>query len=138
MNKKTLPEITLSIADFGRLQTVAAGAMNSSPDIALFLLDELDRANIVPRDRTPLSVKMGSLVRFRDDYSGRIRQVRVVYPVDADPSEGRISVLTPVGTALIGLSAGQTMGWRDGKGRLKSLTVLDVQHDIEPAGYLDM
>lgn len=136
--KTPLPEITLSVADFGRLQNVAAGAMNSAPDIASFLLRELDRAIIVPRDRTPSSVKMGSLVRFRDDFSGRIRHVHVVYPVDADPSAGRISVLTPVGAALIGLSVGQTMGWCDRKGRTKTLTVLDVQHDVETGGYLEM
>ncbi len=136
--KNPLPEITLSVADFSRLRNVAAGAMNSAPDLASFLLRELDRAIIVPRDRTPSSVKMGSLVRFRDDFSGRIRQVRVVYPVDADPSAGSISVLTLVGAALIGLSAGQTMGWRDRKGRAKTLTVLDIQHDIEPGGYLAM
>lgn len=133
-----LPEITLSVSDYARLQNVAAGAMSSAPDIASFLLRELDRANIVPRDRTPSAVKMGSLVRYRDDYSGRIRQVRVVYPADADPAAGLISVLTPVGAALIGLSAGQTMGWRDRQGRAKTLTVLEVQHEIAPAGYLDM
>ena len=133
-----LPEITLSAADFGRLQAVANGAMSSAPDIASFLLRELDRATIVERDRTPRSVKMGSLVRYRDDFTRRIREVRVVYPRDADPAAGRISVLTPVGAALIGLSAGQSMGWRDRRGYAKTLTVLEVQHDIEPAGYLAM
>lgn len=137
MNKE-LPEITLSVSDFAKLQNVAAGAMNSSPDIASFLQNELDRATVEPRDRPPSAVKMGSLVRYRDDWSGRIREVRLVYPADADPSDGRISVLTPVGAALIGLSAGQSMGWRDRKGRAKTLTVLDVQHEIAPAGYLDM
>ncbi len=135
--KNALPEITLSVSDFARLQNVAAGAMSSSPEIASFLLSELDRATIVPRDRTPSAVKMGSLVRFRDDWSGRIRRVRVVYPGEADPAVDCISVLTPVGAALIGLSAGQTMGWRDRRGRAKTLTVLDVQHDFEPAGTLD-
>jgi len=81
---------------------------------------------------------MGSLVRYRDDFTRRIREVRVVYPRDADPAAGRISVLTPVGAALIGLSAGQSMGWRDRRGYVKTLTVLEVQHDIEPAGYLAM
>jgi regulator of nucleoside diphosphate kinase len=132
----SLPEITLSAADYRRLQAMAVGAMNSAPDIASFLLRELDRATIVERDRTPSSVKMGSLVRYRDDFTRRIREVRVVFPMEADPTVGRISVLTPVGAALIGLSAGQTMGWRDRKGRVKTLTVLDVQHDIEPSGYL--
>lgn len=135
---QALPDITLSVADFGRLQSVAAGALNSAPDIASFLLRELDRANVVPRDRSPSCVKMGSQVRFRDDFSGRVRQVQVVYPKDADPSAGRISVLTPVGVALLGLSAGQSMGWQSRDGRSKTLTVLDVQHELEPVGYLDM
>ncbi len=133
-----LPAITLSVSDFARLQNLAAGAMSSSPDLASFLQRELNRATIVPRDRTPSAVKMGSLVRFRDDFSGRIRQVRLVYPAEADPQSGKISVLTPVGAALIGLSAGQTMGWRDRKGRKKTLTVLDVKHSIETGGYLDV
>lgn len=137
MNKE-LPEITLSVSDFAKLQNVAAGAMSSAPDIASFLQNELDRANIVPRDRPPSAVKMGSLVRYRDDWTGRIREVRLVYPAEAAPSDGRISVLTPVGAALIGLSAGQSMGWRDRRGHAKTLTVLDVQHEIAPAGYLDM
>lgn len=133
-----LPDITISAADFGRLQNVAASAMSSAPDIASYLLRELNRAKIAPVDRAPCCVKIGSLVRFRDDFTGRIRQGRVVYPKDADPSSGHISVLTPVGAALIGLSAGQTIGWRDRKGRSKTLTVLDVQHELEPGGYLNM
>lgn len=136
--RQALPEITLSVADFGKLQSVAAGAMNAAPDLASFLLRELDRANVVPKDRSPSCVKMGSRVRFRDDFSGRVRQVQLVYPKDADPAAGRISVLTPVGVALIGLSAGQTMGWQNRDGRSKTLTVLDVEHELEPAGYLDM
>ncbi len=132
-----LPAITLSVSDFARLQNVVAGAMSASPDIASFLQRELDRATVVPQDRTPSAVKMGSLVRFRDDFSGRIRQVRLVYPAQADPQSGSISVLTPVGAALIGLSAGQTMGWRDHKGRKKTLTVLNVEHHIESGGYLN-
>lgn len=135
---QALPDITLSVADFSRLQSVAAGAMNSAPDIASFLLRELDRANVVPRDRSPSCVKMGSRVRFRDDFSGRVREVQVVYPKDADPTSGRISVLTPVGVALLGLSAGQSMGWQNRDGRSKTLTVLDVDHELEPAGYLSM
>lgn len=135
--KERLPEITLSVSDFAKLQNVVAGAMSSSPDIASFLQRELDRATIVPRDRTPSAVKMGSRVRYRDDFSGRIREIRLVYPSEANPDCGSISVLTPVGAALIGLSAGQTMGWRDRQGRAKTLTVLDVDHQIEPGGYLD-
>ncbi|MNW16687.1 nucleoside diphosphate kinase regulator [compost metagenome] len=50
----------------------------------------------------------------------------LVFPKDADISEGRISVLTPIGTALLGLSAGQTMGWTARDDRRHTLTVLAV------------
>ncbi len=135
--KDALPQITLSASDHARLYNIAAGAMTSAPDIASFLLKELDRATVVPGDRAPLAVMMGSKVRYRDDLTGQIREVRLVYPCEADPIAGCISVLTPVGAALIGLSAGQTMGWRDRLGRKKTLTVLDVRHDTEPVALLD-
>ena len=50
----------------------------------------------------------------------------LVYPVDADIAEGRISVMTPVGTALIGLRIGQSITWRDRANKRHMLTVLDV------------
>jgi regulator of nucleoside diphosphate kinase len=52
--------------------------------------------------------------------------VTLVYPAEADIAEGRISVLTPVGTALIGLRAGQSITWRTRDGRKQVLTVLRV------------
>ena len=74
---------------------------------------------------------MGSQVRFRDETTGLAREVQLVYPQQADSAAGRISILTPVGTALIGLSEGQSMTWSDRSGKAKRLTVLEVKNRPE-------
>ena len=61
-------------------------------------------------------VRMGSTVTYRPD-NGDDREVTLVLPAEADISEGRISVLTPVGTALIGLRTGQSTTWTARNGR---------------------
>jgi regulator of nucleoside diphosphate kinase len=70
-------------------------------------------------------VRMGSKVTYRTD-SGQHPTVTLVYPVDADIAQGRISVMTPVGTALIGLRNGQSMSWRGRDNRKHMLTVVQV------------
>ncbi|WP_343059588.1 GreA/GreB family elongation factor [Mycoplana azooxidifex] len=75
---------------------------------------------------------MGSTVEYEAD-TGDWRTVTLVFPKEADISEGRISVLTPIGTALL-LSAGQTMGWSGRDDRRHKLAVLAVtQHRAERA-----
>ena len=69
---------------------------------------------------------MGSTVTYIAD-DGRKRTVTLVFPGLADISQGRISILTPIGTALIGLSEGQTMTWSTRDGRERNLTVMMVQ-----------
>lgn len=81
-----------------------------------------------PADSIPATViTVGSEVTYRDETSGRTQTVKLVFPGEADISRRRISVLTPIGTALIGLSEGQRIDWeaRDGSERL--LTVLAVK-----------
>lgn len=74
------------------------------------LLDEIDRATICSRSDIPSDVvTMGSEVTFVDATTGAERSVRLVYPGDADIAAGRISILTPVGAGLIGLSVGQSI-----------------------------
>lgn len=69
---------------------------------------------------------MGSTLRYVTD-SGDDRTVTLVFPGDADIAEGRVSILTPIGVALIGLSAGQSMGWTTRDGRPNRLTVEHVE-----------
>jgi len=122
-----LPPITLTPEDCGRLSRLADDGLASFPQAAEFLAREVDRAYLAPLDH-PLTglVRMGSHVEFRDDVTGQVRKVTLVYPEEADISEGKISVLTPVGAALIGLSVGQSIEWRTPGGGLRSLTVLSV------------
>jgi regulator of nucleoside diphosphate kinase len=72
---------------------------------------------------------MGSIVEFSSD-AGQ-RRVTLVYPVEADIAEGRISILTPIGAALIGLSQGQSIAWTARDGRRHRLTVLEVRQPGE-------
>ena len=75
---------------------------------------------------------MGSEVEFRDETTGTVRKVTLVYPGEADIALGKISVLTPIGTALIGLGVGQSIMWETRTGDLKRLTVLQT-HETQPA-----
>jgi regulator of nucleoside diphosphate kinase len=134
MTKKTpgaKPRITLTATDHEKLSVLANAASITMPDIASDLADELDRAHVLPKGRHPVdTVRMGCTVDFRDDMSSRVQTVTLVYPNEADISKGRISVLTPIGTALIGLPVGKSIGWTTRAGESKRLTVLQVR---EPA-----
>jgi regulator of nucleoside diphosphate kinase len=90
------------------------------------LLYELERATVVADAAVPDDVvRMGTTVRFRADGTAE-REVELVYPKDADIEAGKVSVMTPVGTALIGLRRGQSITWVTRDGRKQVLTVLAV------------
>jgi RNA polymerase sigma-70 factor, ECF subfamily len=123
------PGITLNVLDHTRLSDLAQAAMSTMPDVASRLADELDRAHVVPKDR-PLDniVCMGCAVEFRDEITGNVQRVTLVYPSEADISLNKISVLTPIGTALIGLGTGKSITWKTRRGAVKRLTVIQVHH----------
>lgn len=123
-----LPPITLNTVDAERLLRLADIARRRFPSTAEFLTREVERANVVsPSQVLPGVVAMGSEVEFRDETSGQVRQVTLVYPHEADVAKGRISVLTPIGAALIGLSVSQSIEWDTPLGERRSLTVLRVR-----------
>ena len=122
------PRITLTTADHQKLLVLAGAAANTVPDLASELADELERAHVLPEGRSAAdAVCMGCEVDFRDDIAGRVQTVTLVYPSEADISKGRISVLTPVGTALVGLPVGKSINWTTRTGETKRLTVLQVR-----------
>lgn len=122
-----LPCITLRNTDRERLNLLAVAAAEKYPVTADFLAREIERATVVPdSDPLPGTVGMESDVTFRDDISGREKHVTLVYPPAADVEAGRISVLTPIGAALIGLSAGQSIEFETPSGQPRSLTVIEV------------
>lgn len=122
------PRIRLSASDHERLSRLARSAERTMPDAAEALDEELDRAQVLKQGRHPVDVVcMGSEVQYREETTGKLQRVTLVYPEEADIADGRISVLTPVGTALIGLSVGDSMSWETRSGDLKRLTVLLVR-----------
>jgi regulator of nucleoside diphosphate kinase len=124
-----MPSIVVSTADQRLLTQLALDSLSRSPDVAAELLAEMERAEVV--DLVPANVvRMGSIVRFSDD-EGREKQVTLVFPGKADIGAGRISILTPIGTALIGLSEGQSIAWTTRDNRRRSLTVISVKPGAE-------
>ncbi|KKC41309.1 nucleoside diphosphate kinase regulator [Devosia epidermidihirudinis] len=120
------PEIILGHADHRQLNILAMAGLDHTPEQSDNLLYELERARVLEDTDVPTDiVRMGSSVRYRTD-TGQETDVVLVYPADADIAEGRISVMTPVGTALIGLRAGQSITWRGRNNKRHMLTVLSV------------
>lgn len=119
------PAIYVSQADLERLSGLAESS--SSPAAAL-LSEELVRATVVKDgDWRRNFVRLYSRVEFTDLTNGRTRRVQVVPPGEANIDEDRISVLTPVGAALIGLPVGESIGVRMDDGRSLVLAVVDVE-----------
>jgi len=120
------PNIRISQSDHARLSGLASTIAARNPEASDELLAELERARIVADGWVPAgTVRMGSTVTFKPDTGDR-KTVTLVYPGDADISEGKVSILTPIGTALIGLSSGQSMIWTARDGRQHELSVLAV------------
>jgi regulator of nucleoside diphosphate kinase len=118
-----LPDITITRADFERLSKLLDSASASA--VSDYLDAELNRAQIVEAEDIQQSVvTMHSRVMFRDDSTGESRTVSLVYPGEEDIDAGRISVLTPIGAALLGLSEGQSIHWQTRTGESRELTVL--------------
>ncbi len=122
-----LPPIVVGERDYRKLSELSDRTAYELPKISGFLAAELDRAKILPdRELPPDVVTMESRVVFRMAATGLGRVVTLVYPAEADILKAKLSILTPVGTALLGLSPGQSMSWEDRTGALKTLTLQTV------------
>jgi regulator of nucleoside diphosphate kinase len=125
--KHRKPAITMSRADHVRLTRLAESFANRNAGVADQLFAELERARVVADARLrPHVVRMGSTLRFMTD-SAEDRTVTLVFPGEADIAEGKVSILTPIGVALIGLTSGQSMDWTGRDGRVHRLTVESVE-----------
>ncbi|QKV57550.1 MAG: nucleoside diphosphate kinase regulator [Dechloromonas sp.] len=91
------------------------------------LADELDRAIVVETELVPENVvRMHARCTYIDRRIGTQREIELVYPDESDPAIGKISVLTPVGSALIGLRVGQEIAWEFPDGSIRHLKVASV------------
>jgi regulator of nucleoside diphosphate kinase len=122
------PSIIMSRSDARRLTALAEDMEHASPQAANMLLDEIERAKVLPDHKVPEDVvRMHSTVRFVDEAHGHERTVELVYPHEADIEAGRISVLTPIGAGLIGLRTDQVITWPDREGHERRLRVVAVR-----------
>lgn len=130
-----LPAIIVTTADAVSLSPLAGERRSSQDRAVAFLAHELTRAAVVPPAEIPAqTVTMRSVARFRLNDTGAVCEAMLVYPGEASLSDGKLSVLAPVGTALLGLSQGQLMPYATADGCIKTLTLLDVVFQPESCG----
>lgn len=135
MNSKR--KITLSSLDLDRLETLLAATPDRAFPGKAALQAELDRANVLePEQMPPDVVTMNSTVRFALQGSDETFSQTIVYPKDADGSAERISILAPVGGALLGMKVGDTIEWPGPGGKLLGVRIVDIVYQPERAGEL--
>ena len=135
----TSPSIILTRLDVQRLEKLIETLDDSLPGV-IALQEELDRADkIVSHTDVPAGVvTMNSRVHCREQSSGKDYHLTLVYPKDANADEGKISILAPVGSALLGLQVGQHINWPAPGGKTLKLELLEVEYQPEAAGNFDL
>ena len=126
--------------DLERLQRVIelhSGGRNA--ELVEMLDHELARAQVTSsQDVPPDVVTMNSTVVYEDQETGTRREVTLCYPQDARSDEGRISVIAPIGSALLGLSVGQSIKWPVPGGRTRTLRIVAVPYQPEASGHFHL
>jgi len=127
------PAIIITRLDMQRLERLL-DSLEEFGSTAEALEAELARAQVVDHDKVPAGVvTMNSRVHCREEGSGKDYHLTLVYP-DEVGGEGQVSVLAPVGCALLGLSVGQQIDWPGPAGKPLRLTLLAVEYQPEAAG----
>jgi regulator of nucleoside diphosphate kinase len=126
------PRIVINADDLAHIEALAEGAFQRNPALADRLLEEIGRARIVAPEKMPANVvSIGSTVTYRDETTGQEKAVTLVYPEHADISRQRVSVMTPIGVALLGLAEGAAFHWDTRENQRRMLTVIKV---VAPSG----
>ena len=129
------PSITVSSRDLARLEALIDSPALSRHPAAVALSQELERAQVLPPEQIPAGiVTMHSRVDCVDELHDEKHSLTLVYPHEADFDKGHVSVLAPVGSALLGLSVGQTIDWTAPGGRQLRLRVTAVHNQPEATG----
>jgi regulator of nucleoside diphosphate kinase len=131
----SMPAIKITSSDYDRLDSLLARPQYRHLPAAEALRQELERAEVVEPEQMPAGViTMHSTARCLEEGEGREYELTLVYPTEADGTAGRVSILAPVGTAMIGLSVGQEIDWPGPGGKVLRLRVLEVTYQPEAAG----
>jgi regulator of nucleoside diphosphate kinase len=119
------PPVFATASDATDLRGLVAMAGTAAPGAGLFR-EEVARLAIVADDRPGRFVRLNDEVVYRDLRTKRERLVQVVRPERANQDENHVSVLAPIGAALIGLAEGAIFRWADPDGRLRAIKVVAV------------
>ena len=134
--QNTQPEIVVSEADAEKLDALLEQVSVKDFPGKANLTEELDRANIVPSSQIPADVvTMNSKVRFKDVSGGQSFTRTLVYPKQAGQEE-TISILAPIGSALLGLSVGQEISWPKPGGGLMQVQIEEIVYQPERDGAM--
>lgn len=133
-----MPSLLIPYVDYDTLHRVASCVREQGPRSApaAFLAAELDRADVVMSEVLPRNVvTMHARVEYRNDVTDQVGRLTLVYPDEDRWNEGCVSVLSPLGAAVLGLSEGQSIRWRTPSGGARGVTVLRVlfqPHPVSP------
>jgi regulator of nucleoside diphosphate kinase len=140
------PQILLTVEDYDRLRallTARVAQYISGSERLVELRSELQRARVVKGEEIPDDVvTMNSIISFRDLDTDELETYTLVYPGEADIAKGRLSVLAPIGTAVLGFRVGDEVrwgvpaGWR--KLRIEQLIYQPERHDKESLMEADL
>jgi regulator of nucleoside diphosphate kinase len=125
------PPVYVRRSDLPELRRIAADARKSAPEAQLFL-EEFDRLSVAPEAGHDEFVRLGSAVVYKDLRTKRQRRVRLVRPGSEDADENEISLLSPIGGALVGLTEGSIFRWACFDGGLRAIKILEVTQDEAP------
>lgn len=133
-------DIVVTQKDLERLNQLLRDSRESrveSEEYLRALAEELGRATVVaPEDVPPDTITMNSTARVAVEGSRKHQTWTIVFPQHANMDEGRISVLAPLGTALLGYREGDTLEWNVPAGR-RRYRVVKIVHQPEAAGEWD-
>jgi len=135
------PDIVLSSLDVDRIYSLLEALPRDVYDsVSINQLEgELERANIVPPESLPNNVvTMNSKVCFEIENTHKSFELTLVYPKDMDNSGSKVSILAPVGSALIGLSIDDSIDWVKSDGKSVKVTIKDITYQPERAGDLSL
>ncbi|TNV16813.1 nucleoside diphosphate kinase regulator [Buttiauxella sp. B2] len=129
------PAIIINELDAERIDRLLEQPQFANQPVAMALNAELDRAEMrKPADIPADVVTMNSRVKFRDLASKEEHVRTLVYPVNLTDSDNQLSVMAPVGAALLGLRVGAVINWALPNGNQTHLEVLELQYQPEAAG----